>query len=48
MNPEEYKINSPLLDKDKNHTGSLLPGVAYDRKAENQRKLIERFLKGTR
>ncbi len=31
MNPQEYKINSSLLNKDKIRPGGLLPGVAYDR-----------------
>lgn len=47
MNPEEFKINSSIIKKDRVHSGSLLPGVAYDHKLEKQQKLIERFLGGS-
>jgi hypothetical protein len=47
MNPEELKINSSITNKDRVHSGSLLPGVAYDHKLEKQHKIIEKFLGGS-
>ncbi len=40
MNPEEYKINSSLIQKNRITSGGLLPGVKYDNQLEKQQKLI--------